>query len=74
MLRAHRATAALLGNTPAVARASYVHPRVVTAHAEGRTVATAVASAAERAGTDALERVWLDAGLQHAVHELITAR
>jgi DNA topoisomerase IB len=31
-----------LGNTPAVARSSYIDPRVVTQYEEGRTIASAV--------------------------------
>jgi DNA topoisomerase IB len=31
-----------LGNTPTLARSSYVDPRVVDAYEEGRTIATAV--------------------------------
>lgn len=38
-----RDVAAFLGNTPTVARASYVDPRVVSAFEEGRTIARAVA-------------------------------
>ncbi len=37
-----RDVAAFLGNTPAVARASYVDPRVVAAFDEGRTIASLV--------------------------------
>ncbi|OCG73296.1 DNA topoisomerase IB [Microbacterium sediminis] len=37
-----REVAAFLGNTPAVARASYVDPRVVSAFEEGRTIERAV--------------------------------
>ena len=41
-----RDVAEQLGNTPAVARQSYVDPRVLTAFAEGRTVARALRKAA----------------------------
>jgi DNA topoisomerase I len=37
-----KAVAAELGNTPAVARGSYVDPRVVTAYEEGMTIAPAI--------------------------------
>lgn len=37
-----RAVSEELGNTPAVARASYVDPRVVRAWAEGRTIRAAL--------------------------------
>jgi DNA topoisomerase IB len=39
---AMREVAAFLGNTPALARSSYVDPRVVDAYQEGRTIARAV--------------------------------
>jgi DNA topoisomerase IB len=34
--------AANLGNTPAVARASYIDPRVIGLHQDGRTIASAL--------------------------------
>jgi DNA topoisomerase I len=34
--------AGYLGNTPAVARASYVDPRVIVAYEKGRTIARAL--------------------------------
>ncbi len=40
---AMREVAGFLGNTPALARSSYVDPRMVDAYAEGRTVADATA-------------------------------
>ncbi|MDF3312014.1 DNA topoisomerase IB [Rhodococcus sp. T2V] len=43
----------VLGNTPAVARASYVDPRVVTAYESDRTVASAVARARRSRSEDA---------------------
>jgi DNA topoisomerase-1 len=43
-----KAVAAELGNTPAVARNSYVDPRVVTAYEEGATIAAAVRRAQTR--------------------------
>jgi DNA topoisomerase I len=43
-----REVAEELGNTPAVARGSYVDPRVVTGYQQGMTIATA-ARRAERA-------------------------
>ncbi|HYT10215.1 MAG TPA: hypothetical protein VEL73_06090, partial [Mycobacteriales bacterium] len=64
-----KATSELLGNTPAVTRASYIHPGVIEAWAEGRTVADAVA--AERAET--LHRLWLAPAVQTAVHDLLAA-
>ncbi len=43
-----------LGNTPAVARGSYVDPRVVAGYESGRTIAPAARQAAK--ATDAHER------------------
>ncbi|GAD82339.1 hypothetical protein FEK33_11315 [Nocardia asteroides NBRC 15531] len=51
--------AAALGNTPAVARGSYIDPRVIEAFADGETVARAVARAA-RAGSDEERRQLVD--------------
>ncbi|WP_280492600.1 DNA topoisomerase IB [Nocardia asiatica] len=51
--------AAALGNTPAVAQASYVDPRVVTAFENGTTVAAALRRAA-RAGSADAERAIID--------------
>jgi DNA topoisomerase IB len=39
---AMKEVAEFLGNTPALARSSYVDPRVVDAYEEGRTIASAV--------------------------------
>ncbi len=54
--------AAALGNTPAVAQASYVDPRVVTAFENGTTVAAALRRAA-RAGSADAERAIIDAAV-----------
>jgi DNA topoisomerase-1 len=43
----------VLGNTPAVARASYVDPRVVTAYESDRTIASALARARRARSEDA---------------------
>jgi DNA topoisomerase IB len=43
-----REVAEHLGNTPTVAKQSYVDPRVVAAFEHGRTIAAAVRRAAER--------------------------
>ena len=64
------ATSELLGNTPRVARASYIHPGVVDGWTEGTTVAAAV----EAAGTAELHRLWLAPTVQEAVHDLLAAR
>ena len=45
-----RAVAQELGNTPAVARASYVDPRVVVAYEEGMTIAPAMRQARRQRG------------------------
>ncbi len=54
-----------LGNTPAVARGSYVDPRVVLSYQHGRTIAAAVRRAAHRE-TDAAEAI-----LDKATYQLI---
>jgi DNA topoisomerase IB len=41
--RAVREVADYLGNTPAVARASYIDPRIITLYEQGRTIAPALA-------------------------------
>jgi DNA topoisomerase-1 len=70
-LAAIKATSVLLGNTPAVARAAYIHPGVLAAHAEGRTIAPAVAEAADRAGTADLAALWRDPAVQAAAIKLL---
>lgn len=57
-----------LGNTPAVARGSYVDPRVVDAQQEGRTIAAAVG----RVGSDDLDRPRVRAPLEKAVIRLLS--
>ncbi|WP_039798462.1 DNA topoisomerase IB [Nocardia araoensis] len=54
--------AAALGNTPAVAQASYVDPRVVTAFENGTTIATALRRANRADGADA-ERAIIDSAV-----------
>jgi DNA topoisomerase I len=66
-----QATAALLGNTPSVARAAYIHPAVFAAAAHGRTVRPELQAAAGRAGSDRLAEVWTDPDLQAAVRRLL---
>jgi DNA topoisomerase-1 len=51
--------AAELGNTPAVCRRSYIHPAVVTAFEEGRTLATLTRGRFSRLRRTGLERVLL---------------
>ena len=55
-----------LGNTPTVARASYVDPRVVTQYEHGHTIASAV----DRAGTD-LDDEETRGTLERAVNRLL---
>lgn len=55
-----------LGNTPTVAKASYVDPRVVEQYARGRTIATAV----RRAGSD-LSDPEIRATLERSVNRLL---
>ncbi|TWD81451.1 DNA topoisomerase IB [Kribbella amoyensis] len=57
-----------LGNTPAVARASYVDPRVVKQYRRGRTIAAAV----RRVGTD-LGDVEVRTALERSVNRLLGA-
>jgi DNA topoisomerase-1 len=66
-----RATSQLLGNTPAVARGSYIHPAIFTAYAGGRTIAASVHEAAARLGDDSLATVWRDPAVQTATAELV---
>jgi len=70
-LAAIRATSRLLGNTPEVARTSYIHPEVLTAFDHGRDIAAAVTAAAERTADDRLALVWRDPGVQEATLKLL---
>ena len=70
-LAAIRATSKLLGNTPAVARASYIHPGVLDAFGEGRTTEAAVRAAAARLGDDRLAVLWRDTEVQEATMNLL---
>jgi DNA topoisomerase-1 len=70
------AAANLLGNTPAVAKASYIHPAVLDATspragAARGEIGDAVDRAAARLGTRSVARVWLDVDVQQAVHSLL---
>jgi DNA topoisomerase I len=66
-----RATSRLLGNTPTVARTSYIHPGVFVAFNAGRTIADAVTTAANRTGDDRLARLWREAEVQEATLKLL---
>ncbi|HTK35709.1 MAG TPA: DNA topoisomerase IB [Caulobacteraceae bacterium] len=62
--RCVKATAGLLGNTPAVCRSAYIHPEVLTAFAEGRmpaVFAQAEGDAYEAAALEFLEALAEDA-------------
>jgi DNA topoisomerase-1 len=65
-LSAFDAAAKLLGNTPALARASYVHPAALVA-GRAPAVMNAFQQAAERAATADVETVFHDTELQAAV-------
>lgn len=56
-----------LGNTPTVARSSYVDPRVITQYEEGRTIARAI----KRTGSDDLERHEVREELDPSVARLV---
>ncbi|WP_286150107.1 DNA topoisomerase IB [Mycobacterium sp. ST-F2] len=61
-----REVAEQLGNTPAVARGSYVDPRVVTAYEKGSTIAAAVSRAQKRRNAAAAQAI-----LEKATRSLI---
>ena len=69
-----RATSLLLGNTPAVARTSYIHPAVLTAFTAGHSIGAAVAEATHRVGDDRLATVWRDPAVQAATAALLSGR
>ncbi|GAA3588931.1 DNA topoisomerase IB [Kribbella ginsengisoli] len=56
-----------LGNTPAVARVSYVDPRVIAQYEEGRTIARAISLA----GSDNLNRAVVRTQLERSVARLL---
>jgi DNA topoisomerase IB len=64
-----REVAEELGNTPAVARKSYVDPRVVEEFEEGRTVAAAVRKVKGELGSEEGRRV-----VERAVVRLLKGR
>lgn len=67
--RAMKEVAHYLGNTPAVARSSYVDPRLIDHYLAGETVATALASAPAPASS---EPTLAHADLEAAVIDLLT--
>lgn len=66
---AMREVADFLGNTPALARSSYVDPRVVDAYEEGRTIGAAVRRTANEGDPDARR-----AALERATLRLVGGR
>jgi DNA topoisomerase IB len=67
--RAYQEVAEYLGNTPAVARASYVDPRIVDLYDEGSTVLRAL----EQATRDGGEGPFLHGAVERAVLRLLTS-
>lgn len=65
-LHAYDAAAHVLGNTPTMARSSYVHPRA-TEIGQLESVRNAVQDTAERMGTDDVHRIFADEELQETV-------
>lgn len=66
------AAAHLLGNTPGVARQSYVHPKAVII-GQSPEVRAAVGLAAEDSGSDDVRRVFHDTRVQAAVYNRLSA-
>jgi DNA topoisomerase-1 len=66
--RMYREVAEHLGNTPAVAKKSYVDPRLVEMFEGGVTIAPALVEL----GSDDLSRVKIRESVEHAVYELLT--
>lgn len=65
-LTAFDAAAAVLGNTPTMARSSYVHPAALSVGAS-EPVRSAVEAAASARGTDDVRKLFFDSDLQEAV-------
>jgi DNA topoisomerase IB len=63
--------ALLLGNTPAVCRASYVDPRVIDRFHAGQTIAAALAAHAEPQPDEPIEAPAIDERVRRAVLDLI---
>jgi DNA topoisomerase-1 len=72
-LTPYDAAAHLLGNTPAVARAAYVHPEAIAVGGSDE-VAAAVEAATSRVGSPLVQDVIHDQGLQTAVKEALVRR
>ncbi len=67
--RAYGEVADYLGNTPAVARASYVGPRIIDHYDDGRTVLGALAQAGR---DDSAEGPFLHGAVERAVLRLLS--
>lgn len=67
------AAASVLGNTPAMARSSYVDPAALDIGGSA-DIRSAVAAAAQRAGTDHVDRVFTDPELQETVRTALAGR
>jgi DNA topoisomerase I len=65
--------ALLLGNTPAVCRASYVDPRVIDRFHAGQTIAGALAAHAEPQAEEPIEAPAIDERVRRAVLDLIAS-
>lgn len=72
-LTAYDAAAAVLGNTPRMARTSYIHPAALEVGASD-PVRDAVAKAARTQGTQEVHRLFFDPGLQEAVRLALEQR
>ena len=71
VLEAVRHSAGRLGNTPAVARASYVHPEVLTAYAEGRLRPERAARRRTSTGAGPVPDPAAEAGVLRLLQEMI---
>lgn len=69
-LYAFDAAAAILGNTPTMARNSYVHPKALEIGTHSR-MQSAVELAAQKAGTESVGRLFVDPALQATALELL---
>ena len=62
-----------LGNTPAVARGSYVDPRVVSGYEQGQTIAAAVRRAERAREPDAAQEI-LDKATRMLIRQVAKGR
>ena len=68
MNRAVKEVAGYLGNTPTVARNSYIDPRIIDRYMEGRTIGDVLGKLGEHAGPGALST---QGTVERAVLELL---